>query len=457
MKYKLMSLALALGLAGCKAETGTVMYVVDAPLPSDDCKYTEAGKDVRWSGTFDPVAAGSSPMTAMFRVHNSLNAKATDPRADDNGVIVRPDGNHIQLDQVRICYFTELVGNNGANDVACDEAVAECSSQGSLPCRMETPTFAIIPAEESSSVDEGKLVSVEMMHAEVMSSAFSGFDATTIEPWVDLGPASGALESLFEKCKAPGVGIDSPGTDAECVGANASQLSALGVSATQEGEIMRAFGARIQATGTGQQWGTSFGAVGDRVEAVTLLTKIVFTGQTVSGSSVESSPFIFPVKVCPGCATDLAVANASGSCTMSKVLCAEQPRCRYINAQGEPLFGTCEEVQSPGVNKYKDGCRLGTGFTFDPGGTDTVDIPCQFRLAGKQPDLSATCLPSQLLGSSEDYLCTDLQESVTCAAVTEDPISNYCGDGIIEEDEQCDEGLGNVDTGPGCVACAVVL
>ena len=205
MKYKLMSLALVLGLAGCKADTGTVMYVVDAPLPSDECKYTEAAKDVRYSGFFDPVAAGGSPMVAMFRVHNSLNAKGTDLRADDNGVNIRPDANHIQLDQVRVCYFRELAGTNGANDIDCDESVAECIAGGALPCRLETPTFAILPAEESSAVDEGKLVSVEMMQAEVMSAAFSGFDASTIQPWVDLGPVSGALESLFTKCKAPGV------------------------------------------------------------------------------------------------------------------------------------------------------------------------------------------------------------------------------------------------------------
>ena len=460
MKYKLMSLAVVLGLAGCKADTGTVMYVVNSPLPDDDCVYQETSKVVRYSGFFDPTQA--THMEAFFTVHNSLNAKDTDLRADNNGVNVRPDGNHIQIEKVRVCYYKgDDVEAAQVHD--CDETVPECqlrvdgATETVVPCRKTVPSFSILPAEESSSVDEGGLVSVDLLHRDVLSELFSGsdslgnfvtFDPDTIRTSRELttfGAAPIDTFNQFAECRAPGVANDSPTDDEKCVGATATELQDLGVSSNFAGQIVSGFGPR--AYEDDEKWGpvnSTFGSVGQGVTGSKILTKMLFMGQTVSGAEVVSSPFIFPIDVCPGCTIQTSVVRGGGSCGVSRVMCAEQTRCQYRSPAGQTMTGVCTAGGAQNDTKYRDGCLLGNGFEFT--GNDSVLTSCIFGLSGTEPQVSG-CEPDQLLGKADEYTCVSVN---TCEDAAVVDIPDACGDGIVSGTEACDEGPDNGDGSSGC-------
>jgi hypothetical protein len=407
-----MSLLMVLGVIGCKAETGTVMYVIKAPLPDDTCVYPELATEERFVGKFDPTVRSSLP--TVFSVHNSLNAKDADQRVDDNGVNIRPDANHIQLDEARVCYYrtTDLTAveehDCDADTTICRPNEIENIDTPLQPCTQTQALFTMLLAESSSTPDTGRNVKIELLDLDVMRHLFGqSFNPEGIARKTDFS---------YSECKAVGVGLDSPSGDASC---NVPSV-----------ERVWSPNRADSATNTGlYPDDQNFFSTGTGFDPERIVAKIVLSGQTVSGAEVTSSPFIFPVDIYPA----RAVAKAGG-CVQERVICDEQQaKCEFQGASGNRKVGTCRSiVGSP--SRYSGGCFLDGWQVFDAGDIETV--PCRFGVNGGAPELTS-CEPWALDGVDENYICKDEN---TCEQYTEIPVATGCGDGVVNG-EACDDGF----------------
>jgi len=402
MKCKLMSLLMVIGLIGCKAETGTVMYVVKAPLPDTSCVYGETATGVRLNTSFDPTQADD--MGLVLSVHNGLNAKDTDMRVDDNGVNIRPDANHIQLEKAHVCYF---------NDVATAEADVEgkCTTAGGT-FQEEVAVFGTLLAESSSTPDSGTNILVNLLGSEAQAAIGGDFEMNNSALLSEDSPTT----AKYNSCKAVGVSVTGV-ADATC-----------------SPEISRTY-------------------ISGFTGSLLVIVKITLSGQTVSGTAVESSPFLLPVEIVPGAAIRKTAAER-GPCTEEKVICsAEQPYCEWLSAAGNRMLGRCSATTTASADIYKNGCLITERLNDDVITTASEVVACVFRKRGNFPKMSV-CEPELLGGEPEDYRCTKYEGDFACDDVDEVLVGDKCGDGLVTGAETCDDG--NVESGDGCSATCTI-
>jgi formylglycine-generating enzyme len=162
----------------------------------------------------------------------------------------------------------------------------------------------------------------------------------------------------------------------------------------------------------------------------------VFCRLTVSDGlhEVDSEPGSYQLPIGPPCTDDdVCTDNACGQMggclvTVNEAFCSDEDVCTVgdVCADGDCISG---ETSAPddGVDCTLDGCEPGIGVTHAP--------------------MNGLC--------ATDALCVTATCDVTLGC-TEAPVADCCGNGIVEADEDCDDG--NSDEGDGCSpTCTVAV
>jgi len=355
---------------GCTAEPGGELSILRVPIPSESCEI--AADDVAGlaNGVFDPtVNAGSQDGARMgFVVKNGLRAADSGSEVNDSGEPIGPAApNNVLMSGFNICYY--LADDPDYQSLMADgvDALRADCEDGSVAVKTFSASSGTLIAESDAKPEGGSIAYASLLSRNVFEEIYGrSFDLDVLASLGSPNDSNAQFTSCAGRnvnangdfdpnCSNPTLtwsqgayvpwvtaeaGLANSGNQAwgtypfKCVGADCAALP--------EDET------DVQALGFGSM--TEYFAENYRSFQDTLLptaqsTVIVYlqaVGETVTGTPVSSSYFLFPIDVCIGCVLEAAHRACPQGLT--------QTVCSYGSCVvGDPTTGvvTVEECTAP--------------------------------------------------------------------------------------------------------------
>ena len=414
MRFGLLGLVGGAVMWGCTAEPGGELSILRVPTPSETCEIAPDEEVSLANGVFDPtVNAGSQDGARIgFVVKNGLRAADSGAEVNDSGEAIGAAApNNVIMSGFNICYY--LADDPDYQSLMADgvDALREDCEDGSVAVKEFTASSGTLIAESESKPEDGSVVFASLLGRNVLERIYGrSFDLGAL---ASLGRVQ---DAQFATCAGRDVNVNgefdpscsdptsnwSTGTYVPWVTAEAGQANTgneawgtypfkcVGTDCAALPEDVT----DVQALGFGSM--TDYLAENYRSFQETLLptaqsTVIVYlqaVGETVTGSSVSSSYFLFPVDLCIGCVLEGAYAACPQGLT--------QTVCSYGSCVvGDPTTGdvTVEECTAPSQD-----------FSGCAGDPDSVCGPLVSAPVGEIPEI-LTCGGGYHFGNLVAYTC----------------------------------------------------
>ena len=336
MMRKLSLLALFSLTAGCMAEPGASIQLAHVMAPDQQCDYKVDGKLIRTAGFYDP--AGDDKMDIAVRVMNSMNAKDTDARTNDNNTNLRPNGNTVSINGFNICYkqvsdLDEFGSGDAGNALDCDNIINATTGE----YKEFVPAGSVVEPDPTGQ-DTGSVVRLNLF----TKTSLQGLFGEGLLPEAVVVAANAA--QLEDDCLAQGVGLNDQGqlvADSSCNGTVTTNSSTIATNNN------------LAQPGVSEvdDWPWGDWALEARPQQRVLVV-MQAVGVTTGGSVVKSNWLNFPVDLCMGC----TVISTECTAEIEKVIC-NPGTCTQTNDNGD----TQEPCVSPaGRADGSTGCVDGT-------------------------------------------------------------------------------------------------
>lgn len=408
-------------VVGCTAESGGELSILRAPLPTDSCEITVDEEKSLAAGGFDPTLSPTSQDGARigFIVKNGLNASESTAEVNGSGEPIGAQSpNNVVLSGFNVCYYVADDPDYKALVAEGLAAVREDCEEGSVAVREFSSSGGMLFADAETDPDKGSLAFANVLSARILDELFGReFD---LEELSTLGfAANDQAAQQFADCAGADVN-------------NAGEYDPTCSDPTQAwsfGQYVPWVTTQVnpgQGATASSSWGTfpfkckgsdcttlptvaSVGAVADYLfdtygdfsfllptRQTTVMLYLQAVGETVTGSSVKSSHFLFPVDLCIGCILEGAYNACPSGLT--------QTVCDYGSCVVGDLAGggaiTVEECSAPSAGF--------SGCATDP---DATCGPLVSQPVGEVPEI-VTCGGGYHLSTLVGYTC----QSRTCGA-----------------------------------------
>ena len=376
MMRKLILLALFSMVAGCMADSGSSMQLIEVMGPDQQCLYKEEGQDVKFAGAYDPTV--NDRMSLVVRVRNVMNDKESDPRVNDNGANVRPFANEVSLTGFNVCYqleneLNEFGAGNSGRAVECDDIINATPGQ----YREFVPAGGTVTPDPQGQ-QPGDAIAMYLFSRSALEGIFGeAFLADRI-----VSPPSAS--TLSTTCATDGVALDGTAS-AQCTSDNTTDA----VSITLSNNLASPGISEVD----GWPWGEWADA--DRPSQKVLVV-MQAVGTTPGGVTIKTNWLNFSVELCAGCRE---VASIAAQCphTIQSVVCD---------------YGTCNVPDPSGGPDIVTACvspaGLADGATGCPGNSA---IPCNGfsgpALQTSYPEYALYCEPAQVLNPNIENCITE--------------------------------------------------
>ena len=387
MMRKLSLLALVSLTAGCMAEPGASIQLVNVMKPDQQCQYKADGKDVLFEGFYDP-AAGDDKMSITVRVMNSMNAPDTDPRTNDNNANLKPSGNTVSINGFNVCYkaasdLSEFGSGDSGNALNCDDIIN--ATEGEY--KEFIPAGGIVEPDPSGQ-DTGAPVAMELFSKTALQGLFGDGFSTNLEYLLttEREQAYSASGGVPPTCLADGVGVDDAGNPVAndaCTTLETTTVNIVDVS--RNSQVITA-----GETTENVPWG--FWNQDSRPQQ-RIVVAIQAVGMTTAGSVVKSNWLNYPVDLCPGC----TVVSEECDIDAKLVLCSQgtcQPPSTENDADGNPIIPPALDCDENGPKGLANGASACPGFP---------SLPCTgFKTETRTYEdiYEGYCIESQKLGTN---------------------------------------------------------
>ncbi len=378
MMRKLSLLALFSLTAGCVAEPGASIQLAHVMAPDQQCQYKPDGKEMRMDGFYDP--ANDVKMEIAVRVMNSMNARDTDARTNDNNTNLKPSGNTVSINGFNVCYkqvnsLDEFGNGDSGNALNCDDIINATDGE----YKEFVPAGGLIEPDPTGQ-ETGMPVSLDLFTRAVLQGMFG--PGLLPEYAVDEASAS----DLSDQCMGLGVAADGTAS-AAC---NEAAIAASSEIRATSSNLVTPGGTNVEG-GEGWPWGNW--ALEDAPQQRILVT-MQAVGVTTAGAAVKSNWLNFPVDLCMGC----TVVSTFCETNVEKVLC-DFGTCSYDPTPGDP--DNDDEVEN-------EACVNPAGRTDGQSGCSNPAIPCQgmsSSIRTYEDVYEGFCSESQRLGTNVSGAC----------------------------------------------------
>ena len=399
MQLGFLGLMGAAFVTGCVAETGGEISILRVPLPTESCEISPEEVKTLASGVFDPVSntVGDDAVRLGLIVKNGLRPGDSGGEVNDSGEDIGPAApNNVVLTGFNVCYY--LADDPAYKALISDgaDALREDCESGSVAVKEFSASGGTLIAESDAKPEDGSLVYASLLRAAVLEQLFgSSFDLAALS-----GVGFDAANAPSPNCA--GTNVASDGTfDPSC-----TDLAQTWTSGLYTPWVSMQAGADPSSANTA--WGTyPFKCTGSDCDTLptlasvnaagfaniseylfetygnfqqllptartTVVTYMQAVGETVTGSSVESSYFLFPIDLCVGCLLEGAYAACPQGLTPTV--------CSY---------GNCV-VGDPGVNEatVEECVAPAQDFTGCPGDRTAACGPLESALVGEVPEITS--------------------------------------------------------------------
>ena len=322
MQLGFLGLMGAAFVTGCVAETGGEISILRVPLPTESCEISPEEIKTLASGVFDPVSntVGDDAVRLGLIVKNGLRPGDSGGEVNDSGEDIGPAApNNVVLTGFNVCYY--LADNPAYKALISDgaDALREDCESGSVAVKEFSASGGTLIAESDAKPEDGSLVYASLLRAAVLEQLFgSSFDLAALS---DLGFESADANA---QSNCAGTNVASDGTyDSTC-----RDLARTWTSGLYTPWVSAQAGADPSSANTA--WGTyPFKCTGSDCDTLptlasvnaagfaniseylfetygnfqqllptartTVVTYMQAVGETVTGTSVESSYFLFPI------------------------------------------------------------------------------------------------------------------------------------------------------------------
>lgn len=344
-----LTLSLVLCAFGCKMDDNTRMLTVrNAVVPSTDCSFMPTNAAIT-QGFYDPWVNSGGGATFAFVVENFISAAEDEPVAiSPTGFVTNADAHRhdAQIEGIEGCFFLTNGLDNANYTLRADGSMVDCQSLPEAQRRLEL--LGMTASEGSkASAQRRVVVSLRTLSLTDLRQLFGdGFDPSNI----------------------PVVG--------EQVATDVSRNSSV-AGQPQEAAVAYSYSYTpqepVDVAGRSATWGAKY----PQSRQARVVLQLRARARLLSGGTIHSNWYNFPVEVCPGCMRDMCGALVQKVC--GRGVCTDGTPCMSDGscAAGSPVYCTPISVFSGSLPNFavESACLMAQNYPGTVGPT-CEDVGC---------------------------------------------------------------------------------